>query len=327
MKKSEIDNCIEYKTFKDVAFIIDTEKKFWINGVEINDGYFSISGNFGDSIVLFEENKFETFVYDYKGKLKRKIENYALVMKHKFSNGNYLAVTNDGESITWNLYDLEHFKIIQQYGVLGFNGVYLVIDERSFISKNKKKISLFNFENEIIWELFFSELLQDETATLNSEVIKINNKLYFVALGAESGGLFCLDVNSGKVLIHYPSVSRFLVKDENYIYSSKYENILCKINPITNEIEEWDANQLVNDNGFENIHDHRCTADNGLVYFTQTLGDNKAKFGILDTNKKELVYKYDFEPKNRGIGSIQVSNDRIYISTQDNTLHIFEKDK
>ncbi|PAM94917.1 hypothetical protein B4N84_10760 [Flavobacterium sp. IR1] len=182
-------------------------------------------------------------------------------------------------------------------------------------------------DGKTIWQLSFSKILDDEKASSDSDILEVNNKLYFIALGTNSGGLFCVDINSGKVLMHYPGVSRFLVKDENYIYSSKYENILCKINPVTNEMEEWDVNELVKDNGFENIHDHRCTAYNGLVYFTQTLGDNKAKFGILDTNKKELVYKYDFEPKNGGIGSIQVNNNRIFIHTQDKTLHIFEKDK
>lgn len=222
----------------------------------------------------------------------------------------------------------EDYSIVKIFeDKLGYGTIYLVIDDTKFLSLDNDNLAVFNYDNEIIWQLSFSELLQDETSSLNSEVLEINNKLYFVALGSESGGLFCLDVNSGKVLMHYPRVSRFLVKDENYIYSSKYENILCKINPITYEMEEWDVNQLIKDNGFENIHDHRCTADKGLVYFTQTLGDNKAKFGILDTNKKELIYKYEFEPKNGGIGSIQVSNDRIFISTQDNTLHIFETDK
>ena len=63
-----------------------------------------------------------------------------------------------------------------------------------------------------------------------------------------------------------------------------------------------------------------------MFCFTQTLGDDKAKLGVLDWGKKELIYKHDFDPKNGAIGSIQVSETRMFVHTQDNILHIFEKE-
>ncbi len=137
--------------------------------------------------------------------------------------------------------------------------------------------------------------------------------------------MFCLDVNSGIVEYFFENYSYEIFQNEKHIYTSKYENILCRINPKNFEVEQWDVNDLVKKNGFDNIHDHRSVVKNDLFYFTQTLGDTKAKFGVLDFENKELIYKHEFEPKNGGISNIQVSEDRIFIHTQDNTLHIFEK--
>jgi len=81
---------------------------------------------------------------------------------HKFYSGKYLTVINNGKDITWNLYDLEENKVIQDYSELGYNGVNLVIDDSFFITKNKKKIGLFNFENEVIWQHSYIDLLNEE---------------------------------------------------------------------------------------------------------------------------------------------------------------------
>jgi len=219
------------------------------------------------------------------------------------------------------------FNIIESYNSdLGFNGIYLVINDDSFISKNKSKIGLFNFDNEIIWEHSFNGLIESEKAFLHGEILEQSGKLFFSVAGDKLGDLFCLDVNSGMILHKFEGLVYTIFKDEEFIYTTRYENVLCKINPLTFEVEDWDVNELVKSNGFLSIQDHRCVAYNGKFYFTQTIGDTIAKLGILDTHKKELVYKYDFEPENGGIGSIQVKENRIFIHTQDNTLHIFEEE-
>ncbi len=223
--------------------------------------------------------------------------------------------------------DSSTFEIKETYSInYGLNGIWKVITDKLFISKNADKIALFNFKNELVWQHSFSKLIESDEAFLYDEIISIENKVFFNVAGSVNGGLFCLDVHSGKELKKYHSFSRPLFQDGKYIYTSQYKNILCRIDSSTLALEEWDVNEVVKEQGFDNIHDHRCVAKEGVFYFTQTLGDDKAKFGVLDFNKKQLLFKHDFEPKNGGIGSIKVSNDRVFIHTQDNTLHIFEKE-
>ena len=130
----------------------------------------------------------------------------------------------------------------------------------------------------------------------------------------------------GELLKKFGEVCYEIFQDGDYIFSSRFENILCRINTKTLELDEWDCNSLIKTNGFDAIHDHRCAALNNKFYFTQSLGDNKAKVGVLDWDTKDLVYKHEFDPENGAIGSIQVNESRMFIHTQDNTLHIFEKE-
>ncbi|WP_010517970.1 hypothetical protein [Croceivirga radicis] len=185
--------------------------------------------------------------------------------------------------------------------------------------------SLSNNGNEI-WRHSYSDLTSSDKANLHSRIFSSDDKLFFVVTGNERKGLFVLDIETGEVKKKYEGLCYEIFKDGEYIYTTQFENILCKINVKTLEIERWDCNTLVTESGFHSIHDHRCDVVNGRFCFTQTLGDDKAKLGVLDWQKKKLVYKHEFEPKNGAIGSIQVNKTRMFVHTQDNILHIFEQE-
>lgn len=192
---------------------------------------------------------------------------------------------------------------------------------------------LFGYSNEHIeslnekkWQQTFIGLTKSDKANLHSQILNCNEKLFFGIDGNENRGIYVLDVETGKVLRKFDTESYEIFRDEDYIYTTKFQNILYRINTKTLQLEEWDCNALILENGFRSIHDHRCKVVNGKFCFTQSLGDNKAKLGVLDWEKKELVYKHDFEPQNGAIGSIHLSETRMFVHTQDNILHIFEKE-
>jgi hypothetical protein len=248
----------------------------------------------------------------------------------KYQEDNFIIIRNQIDENVWKVFCINNIgdiiwenndsKPFLAYGVYNKYLIYLFLES--------KKIAMNNIDNDlVIWEVTFVALTKSSVIYPYLELLESNRKLFFM-LGSENrGGVFCVNTKNGEEIALYKGCFSFLLKDDNFIYSSRHENIFCKINSSTDNVEEWDVNQLLKNNGFDNIHDNRCAVHDGLFYFTQTLGDNKSKFGILDTDKKQLVYKYEFEPKNGGIGRIQVSESRIFITTQDNTLHIFEKEK
>lgn len=256
--------------------------------------------------------------------------NFQNSIQIKYQKNNFVVLRNQINEVEWEIF------CINNYGSI----VWKKNDSKPFFAQGDlnnsvmfsfiedKKISVIDINDGLTkWKVSFAELIQSEDAFLYDKVINIEDKIFFNVAGSSNGGLFCVDLQNGVIIKKYSGFSRPIFQDEDCLFTTDYENILCKIDSNTLEMKKWNADELVKKNGFDNIHDHRCAAKNGLFYFTQTLGDNKAKFGVLDFNNKQLIYKYEFETKNGGISSIEVSEDRIFIHTQDNTLHIFEKNE
>ena len=169
----------------------------------------------------------------------------------------------------------------------------------------------------------FTSITNIKTSSLRSQILNYNDKIFFNITGGQNQSLFVLDVNTGEVIEHFSGLCHEIFQEGKYIYTTKHENILCRLDSETLIMEEWDSNDLIKSKGFKSIQDYRCTIKNNKFYFTQSLGDTKAKFGILDWDKKELIYEYDFDPSNGVIGSVKVSDSRIFVHTQDKALHIF----
>jgi len=175
------------------------------------------------------------------------------------------------------------------------------------------------------WKHLYSSLLASPNASFQSQILSSDEKLYFIITGNDNAGLFVLDKDIGKVIKHFKGLTRPMFMDGDYIYTTKYKNILCRIIITTLKLEEWDCNNLITENGFLSIHDHNCAVINGKFCFTQSLGDYKAKLGVLDWERKELTFTYSFQASKGSIGGIQMNKENIFVYTQDDALHVFEK--
>ena len=207
---------------------------------------------------------------------------------------------------------------------IGLNGIYQVLNDNLFLSQNNEKFGVFNFENTCIWQHSYSELLNSDKAFLSSDIIVHKEKLYFFLAGTPNNKTFCIDIKTGKIEHIYKELKMFSYIEDDLLYTlfNKKLNIL---NTITQEIKTIDfTGELKKYNIYT---DQNFAVQNGLIYFKQSMGADVARIGILDPKTAKLIWKYDL-PKGSGqVGSIQVQGDRIYVHTQDKTLHIFEKQK
>jgi hypothetical protein len=320
-----INNCREFVVFNGTVAFIDMEYNFCIENKVILKGEFTIGGSLENKVILFDNNNFKSLIYDFSGEVIKAIDEFAIIKRSKVIDEEFLAGTNDGESLLFISCDAETFAVKKYLGELsGLNGMYVAIENKYFISKNDEQIGLFDFNNQPIWLKYFSDFTSSETNFIGSAMISLNDRLFFQISSKEKKGLYCVNVMTGDILNFYSEVSGgFLVTDKTLIYSVKYPNIICTINPVNGECTEWDANDLIKQSGFDSLADHRCFAQNGLVFFTQTIGAENAKIGVLNPFKRELLAKYDFEPNCGGIGSIKVQEGKTYVLTQDNKLHVF----
>ncbi|MCG8699649.1 MAG: hypothetical protein MI922_16460, partial [Bacteroidales bacterium] len=275
----------------------------WRNGHIINENQFYSEGKLES---IFEVNIFKTLI----------INDDRLLVKH---------IDYEKEEIKYGIFDFS-LKNIEWLADVGGSQPRMLVKDKNLISTTNSIVKSFILNNGITWQKSYSELTKSNKANLHSQILNGDDKLFFVVTGNERKGLFALDIKTGEVLKKFDGLCYEIFKEGNYIYTTQFENILCRINTKTLELETWDCNIMVTDNGFHRIHDHRCDVVNNRFCFTQSLGDNKAKLGVLDWDRKELVYKYEFKPENGAIGSVHVNDTRIFVHTQDNTLHIFEKE-
>jgi outer membrane protein assembly factor BamB len=301
-------------------FYLNTTNELVFNNKKLNTDVisFRIFNN-----KLFCQKKDEIEILDFQGNCISKFQGIFSLFDSYITNNFFYILKEEVENDYYYYYFdkdliLKKVKWVNRFVSIIFNNIVLSVKQKDLYCNDSIK-------GDGIWQTSFKDLAQCETVYTYSELLESNQKIYFQLQSENRKGIFCIDIHTGKEIALYSEGYGFLVQDEHYVYTSKYENILCKINPKTNECEEWDVDKLIKSNGFDSISDHRCVAQDGKLYFTQTLGDTKAKLGVLNTLNKTLIFKHEFEPKNGGISSIQVSEDRIFIHTQDNTLHIFDK--
>ena len=272
----------------------------WRGGYLINETHFYSKGKLEP---LFVENIYKILIVD----------NEQLLVKF---------IDYEEEEIKYGLFD---FSLKSIKWLPDFVGARprMLLKQRNLILSNDKAIKSYSIIESNFWQQSFTDITDTEKAILHSQILHGHDKLFFVLTGFEDKGLYVLDVATGKLLKHFKGLAYELFQEGNYIYTTRFQNILCRVNAQTLEVEEWNCHELLAKHEIRSIHDHRCAAKEGKFYFTQSIGDTKAKMGILDWESKELIYQHDFEPKNGAIGSIQVGVGRFFVHTQDNTLHIF----
>ena len=65
-------------------------------------------------------------------------------------------------------------------GNFASNNISLIVNDDAYISSNKEKIGLFDFDKELIWQNSFIGLSNSDRAVLHSKVLKIAIINYFL---------------------------------------------------------------------------------------------------------------------------------------------------
>ncbi len=312
----------KYKICKiDKEKILFTEKKTLVNIISLKKHFlYYISDSILYKHNLISNNIVKTLL-PKKSKLQIKI-----IQKDKYII-RYKLLDNDWKircldlfgSVIWETENAEPFNS----KLIGDN---FIVD---FI--RQKKLGLFDFNNNPIWQYNYTDLLgleNPDIVGLYSDIIKINNDIYLYLAGrdknGEKQGTFCIDLETGKINHIYNNIIGYSFQENKLLYNI-HNNKLNILNTTTQEIKTIDfSNELKKHNIFP---DSKFVVQNGLIYFKQSTGDVIARIGILDPKTAKLIWKYDFPKGSGGVGSLKVKNNRIYAHTQDGTLYIFEKEK
>ncbi|MFK7079547.1 hypothetical protein V3470_13990 [Flavobacterium oreochromis] len=272
----------------------------------------------------------ENFYFDTTTKEKKTIpelENY--FYNNVFFKDKVLFTNNNCK-----IYSFKDKTVIKEFSFFEEGSVCLLL-ESNFLVRYENKISNYNIDNlNIEWQQSFSDLLpsqETEEISISQEIIEISNVIYFTLNTNNKNICFGLDSETGKVVKQFPNILGDLIQENEYIYFLYY-NSITRLNTTNDTIEKWDIQDLLDKEDIGYLYFPRWAVLDGQIYFSQTKGSDihsgkiGARFGVLDFNKRELIFKDQLDPKYGTIGSIKVSKERLYLHTQDSTLHVFEKE-
>lgn len=278
----------------------------------------------------------EKLIFIEINKLTKRFINLPLnnPMQIKSINQDYIVIRyNNGENWVIDILD----KIGQKLWTLSYNLTFIsfIFKDKLFVYKDEEnKLELYDLLNRNEkWQQSFSSLMpsqETEEIFISQEIIEISNVIYFTLNTNNQYICFGLDAETGKVLKQFPNILGDLIQENEYIYFLYY-NSITRLNTTNYAIEKWDIQDLLDKAEIDYLYFPRWAVLEGQIYFSQTKGSDihsgkkGARFGILDFEKKELIFKDQLDPKYGTIGNIKVSKERLYLHTQDSTLHVFEK--
>lgn len=182
------------------------------------------------------------------------------------------------------------------------------------------------------WHINPKELLNVEDArqsgNIVSNILYHSNKIFIFleSVITNKYATFCLDETNGTIIkkIENISVPYYLSGDKifnAYYYSTTILNIE------TFSVTKINLEDILRSEKLVLNQNTSVLTNEGLLYFIDGLSIGSNRFGIIDLNKKELLWNSKIKIKSRYkvIQSIQLSGDNLYVHADDNTLHIFQK--
>ena len=306
------------------AYILDNRLK--IKDVDLPNKSLSLF-SYRNDIFISDSEKMVTMIYN---SLNDKFVNLDVLIsmpisieKRSINNLIFPILYQNNEKLIAK-FDVSTYNVLETYQLyIGINGVAKVIDENTFVSRDRERIGVFGFDNKVWWKKRIARLGRSKEAFIHSDFQIYKNDLYFAISGTPDNKTFCIDVKKGKVKHKYKELIMFSRIEEDKLYNLFAGNLhildlhsqrMHKID-LTAEFKKYNIST-----------DWQYEVKSGLIYFKQSMGE-VARIGIIDPLLEKVVWTYEFPNECGQVGTIRVAGNRIYAHTQDQTLHIFEREE
>ncbi len=205
-----------------------------------------------------------------------------------------------------------------QYGRLFSSSKWL------FLINNLNLINLNLDTGAELWRKEFSDDIQ--------KIEVWEEKVVLVATsGNQLNALTALDAETGRVIWEREDMFLDLKIIGDKVYTAIIDHTIVKlveVDPIDCiQSVEYDLTQIILTE-LGKVANFKYTIQDSLVYLSVI---SRKILLVIDFRKNELVWRYDFAPpiqgRNYWIDEPQVSENRLYVMDEQNTLHIFEREK
>ncbi|GIM50086.1 hypothetical protein [Capnocytophaga stomatis] len=321
---NKITNVDKYIILDKKLYILQNKKLYLTGKNEIIEEHYDFPSN---NLYEYEDKIFsgKNFFFDTQKKKIIKIEE---LNNYYYTNDYYkdLLIFSNEDMILFSVKEqknLIHIPFNEDFGI------YKLLDNK-FIGRGDDFYNLCTFDNQILWQHTFSDLLQGEAIEQVGNIIVCNNHLYLClkdGKNEKNNATFCIEVETGKVTDVYRGFYGFLFLEEGRIYTS-YIYFLKGLNLNSGEIIEYNFEEILKPLNLK-IHWNKSVVKDNKLYFVDFKIYSTNRMGIIDLETKQLIWQKDFEINdgiNNNIQEIRVIDNRLYVHCSDNTLHIFERE-
>lgn len=329
---STIDGCIRYAIDKGNIIYINSDRNINNNGSLIEGEYYAFNV-YGKKIWTGNNQTNITEVYDLATNklIYLSLDHLSIRPDIDIRNNSDNILAQFGLKSTWSLISIHDYSFIKQFSdKYGLNGIWQITSDDLFLSWNKESIAGCNLSNgSIAWQKNYKELLLMEDAEQSGNVVYLNGKIYLLlhSQNSSKSTTFCLDEKTGSIIKKYPNFGGFFSVSGDIIYRA-HNYTVGIIDTTSNTASIYDFKDLLEP---EKLWIHNRTSilsSEGLIYFVDGATITGSRFGILDLKNHKLLWthKLKIKSKYKRINSLQLSENRLYVHADDDTLHIFERE-
>lgn len=310
--------------------IVDSKLSFYkdnhIQEIKDNCISFTVVGN---NVLFYDSEKHETIVWNSFDNNKKSINNF-VSFKQKINNEQFLGLIGT--------------KVKREVAIISnadFTPVIFIppnIYEKGGLSILNENIFTISFENKIVsysilkqtklWEIDFQEKLNLHDPTIYKHVAYGGHLYVYINddRNPDKSHVYSIDLETGEIVAEFPDFKGYVTVFDGLIYTTRQYEIQI-LDPSSQMLNTINLKQEMLDNGFKRIDPAQWTVEGKMFYFVQNVGDVQARVGIVDLSTQKVVDKIVLDRKNGSIGTIKVHNNRLYILSQDSTLHIYEVER
>lgn len=303
-----------------------------LNKIYASDDFFIIENYIDNNVCLRNKNKLAFFEINNPNEIKEIPLFFSNSIQIKNIESNYIILRNNFDNAYWKINKINYFgKIIWTKNFVKPFNSYTINSNLVLHKLEDYKIEAIKLSDGTeSWQHSFSSLLNEKEVSISNEIVEVSGVIYFILFGGGKKTCFSLDANTGKLLKTFSDIVGELIVENEFIYFL-HSDVISILDTINDSIITWKIENLMIEKGIGRLWFPRWAVNNNLIYFSQSKDSDRysdiggAKFGILDPSKKELLWQNQLPEENGTIGKIKVYKEIIYLHTQDNTLHIFEK--
>lgn len=307
------------------VFFIDTDNNLFRDNTMIIEGELSIRGMESGNLLLLDEKKSISVLLKIPN-LEITEKPYSMIVIGE-TDHDFFGVVRENTVFKFAHFDKTNLELKEISNIDFDIGKWQIFDKLLVILKGKVEIKAIDLNGRSkTWQRSILEIANSSTGKISSQIVDFQNLLFYYFTDNKSlkgNATYVISMSNGEVVQKLPTFTGSIKKSDGLLYTS-HEKSLQILDPETFAIREIDLVPELSKHGFKRMDYEKWFVEDKRLYFAQNIGAHNAKIGVFDLESEKMIDSVDLAKENGTIGTLKKRSNRLYVHTQDRTLHIYD---